>query len=153
MLDRGIELCHIKLMQTLEKLYKVDSQGRLREWTMHIDDNSFYAVKGLVGMKLTQDKPTTSIAKNIGRSNETTDAEQAVLEAMAKWEKKLKEGYAKTPEDAESKAYFDPMLAQSYDDRKAEVEEAYSKQVVYCSNEFAKEFLQSQSPSWQQQCQ
>ena len=92
MLDRGIKLCHIKLMQTLEKLYKVDSQGRLREWTMHIDDNSFYAVKGLVGMKLTQDKPTTSTAKNIGRSNETTDAEQAVLEAMAKWEKKLKEG-------------------------------------------------------------
>ena len=131
MLDRGIKLCHIKLMQTLEKLYKVDSQGRLREWTMHIDDNSFYAVKGLVGMKLTQDKPTTSTAKNIGRSNETTDAEQAVLEAMAKWEKKLKEGYAKTPEDAESKSYFDPMLAQSYDDRKAEVEEAYSKQVVY----------------------
>ena len=70
-------------MQTLEKLYKVDSQGRLREWTMHIDGNSFYAVKGLVGMKLTQDKPTTSTAKNIGRSNETTDAEQAVAEAVA----------------------------------------------------------------------
>ena len=119
-------------METLEKLYKVDSQGRLREWTMHIDDDAFYAVKGLVGMKLTQDKPTTSIAKNIGRSNETTDAEQAMMEARAKWEKKLKEGYAKTPEDAESKCYFDPMLAQSYDDRKSEVTEQYGKNVVYC---------------------
>lgn len=120
-------------MQTLEKLYKVDSQGRLREWTMYIDGNSFYAVKGLVGMKLTQDKPTTSTAKNIGRSNETTEAEQAVAEAVAKWEKKLKEGYAKTPQDAEKKGFFDPMLAQSYDDRKQEVLEFFksSKSCVY----------------------
>ena len=63
------------------------------------DDDAFYAIKGLVGMKLTQDKPTTSTAKNIGRSNETTNSEQAVLEAMAKWEKKLKEGYAKSPRE------------------------------------------------------
>tara|TARA_A200000159_G_scaffold54006_1_gene50000 strand:- start:7093 stop:8286 length:1194 start_codon:yes stop_codon:yes gene_type:complete len=120
-------------METLEKLYKVDSQGRLREWTMHIEGNSFYAVKGLVGMKLTQDKPTTSTAKNIGRSNETTDAEQAVAEAVAKWTKKLKEGYAKTPQDAEKKGFFDPMLAQSYDDRKQEVFECFksSQSCVY----------------------
>ena len=77
-------------MQTLEKLYKVDSQGRLREWTMHIDGNSFYAVKGLVGMKLTQDKPTTSTAKNIGRSNETTDAEQAVGKQLRNGKRNLK---------------------------------------------------------------
>jgi DNA ligase-1 len=110
-------------MQTLEKLYKIDSVGRLREWTIHINEDSFHAVKGLVGMKLTQDKPTTATAKNIGRSNETSDGEQAELEAKAKWDKKLKEGYALTPEDAEDKKYFDPMLAQSYDDRKSDIEQ------------------------------
>jgi len=109
-------------MQTLEKLYKIDSVGRLREWTMNIDGNSFYAVKGLVDMKLTQDKPTIATAKNVGRSNETTEEEQAELEAKAKWDKKLKEGYALTPEEAEDEKYFDPMLAQSYDDRESDVQ-------------------------------
>ena len=118
-------------MQTLEKLYKIDSKGRLREWTMHINRDTFFAIKGLVGMKLTEDKPTFCTSKNIGRSNETTNEEQTILEAKAKWEKKLKEGYAKTPEDAETRAYFDPMLAQSYDDRKSEVEEAYKQGIVY----------------------
>ena len=112
-------------MQTLEKLYKIDSVGRLREWTMNIEGNSFYAVKGLVDMKLTQDKPTTTTPKNVGRSNETTEEEQAELEAKAKWEKKLKEGYALTPKDAESKQYFDPMLAQSFDDRKSDVQNVF----------------------------
>lgn len=112
-------------MQTLEKLYKIDSVGRLREWTMNIEGNSFYAVKGLVDMKLTQDKPTTTTPKNVGRSNETTEEEQAELEAKAKWDKKLKEGYALTPEEAENEKYFDPMLAQSYDDRKSDVQNVF----------------------------
>jgi DNA ligase-1 len=89
---------------------------------MNIDGNSFYAVKGLVDMKLTQDKPTIATAKNVGRSNETTEEEQAELEAKAKWDKKLKEGYALTPEEAEDEKYFDPMLAQSYDDRESDVQ-------------------------------
>ena len=104
-------------MLKLEKLYKIDSLGKLREWTMHIEGDSFYAVKGLVGKKLTQDKPTHATAKNVGRSNETSDEEQAELEAKARWDKKLKEGYALTPEDAESKKYYEPMLAQKFEDR------------------------------------
>ena len=104
-------------MLKLEKLYKIDSLGKLREWTMHIEGDAFYAVKGLVGKKLTQDKPTHATAKNVGRSNETSDEEQAELEAKARWDKKLKEGYALTPEDAESKKYYDPMLAQKFEDR------------------------------------
>ena len=119
-------------MQTLETLYKIDSVGRLREWTMNIDKNSFYAIKGLVDMKLTQDKPTTATAKNVGRSNETTEEEQAELEAKAKWDKKLKEGYALTPKEAECEKYFDPMLAQSYDDRKSDVEKVFGEsQMIY----------------------
>ena len=104
-------------MLKLKKLYKFDSLGNLRDWTMHIEGDSFYAVKGLVGKKLTQDKPTHATAKNVGRSNETSDEEQAELEAKARWDKKLKEGYALTPEDAESKKYYEPMLAQKFEDR------------------------------------
>jgi hypothetical protein len=69
------------MMKTLQTLYKIDTKGKLREWTMHIDGASFYAVKGLVDGKLTTDKPTKTIAKNVGRSNETSAEQQAELEA------------------------------------------------------------------------
>ena len=87
-------------MQKLEKLYKIDSLGKLREWTMVIDGDSFHAEKGLVGGKIVCDKPTTAIGKNEGKVNETTNEEQALLEAQARWDKKLKEGYARTPKEA-----------------------------------------------------
>ena len=54
---------------------------------MHIDGASFYAIKGLVDGKKTTDKPTKTIAKNVGRSNATTAEEQAELEAQAKFQK------------------------------------------------------------------
>ena len=42
------------MTKTLQTLYKIDTKGKLREWTMHIDGASFYAVKGLVDGKKTQ---------------------------------------------------------------------------------------------------
>ena len=109
------------MTKTLDTLFKIDSVGRLREWTMHIDDACFYAVKGLCDGKKTQDKPRCCVAKNVGRSNETTPQTQAESEALAKWQKKLDSGYAKTPEDAKVKKFYEPMLALKYDDRKKEV--------------------------------
>ena len=109
------------MTKKLQTLYKVDTKGKLREWTMHIDGNSFYAVKGLVEGKKTQDKPTETIAKNVGRSNETTPEEQAVLQAQAKFQKKLDSGYALNEIDAQEKKFYEPMLAHNYKDRKDEL--------------------------------
>lgn len=109
------------MTKKLQTLYKVDTKGKLREWTMHIDGNSFYAVKGLVEGKKTQDKPTQTIAKNVGRSNETTPEEQAVLQAQAKFQKKLDSGYALNEIDAQEKKFYEPMLAHNYKDRKSEL--------------------------------
>jgi DNA ligase-1 len=108
-------------MIKLRTLYKIDSVGKLREWSVHVDANTFYAIKGLVGMKLAQDKPTQCTAKNVGRSNETTPEEQAEIEAKAKWEKKIRAGYAESKEGAKVKKFYNPMLAQSYKDRKDEI--------------------------------
>lgn len=108
-------------MKTLQTLYKVDTKGKLREWTMHIDGASFYAVKGLVDGKLTTDKPTKTIAKNVGRSNETSAEQQAELEASAKFQKKLDSGYALNKLDAQKKKFYEPMLAHNYKDRKSEL--------------------------------
>ena len=109
-------------MIKLETLYKVDSVGKLREWTMIIDNNSYHAVKGLVDGKKTTDKPRVAVGKNIGRANATTNEEQAGLEAQSRWEKKLKAGYAETPKKAESKKFYEPMLAQKFEDREATLE-------------------------------
>ena len=75
-------------MIKLETLYKIDSVGKLREWSVHVEGNTFYAVKGLVGMKLITDTPTLCVAKNVGRSNETTPEEQAEIEAKGKWDRR-----------------------------------------------------------------
>jgi len=109
------------MIKTLQTLYKVDTKGKLREWTMHIDGASFYAVKGLVDGKLTTDKPTKTIAKNVGRSNETSAEQQAELEAKAKFQKKLDSGYALNEVDAQKKKFYEPMLAHNYKDRKSEI--------------------------------
>lgn len=108
-------------MKTLQTLYKIDTKGKLREWTMHIDGASFYAVKGLVDGKKTTDKATTTIAKNVGRSNETTPETQAELQAQAKFQKKLDSGYALNELDAQKKKFYEPMLAHNYKDRKSEL--------------------------------
>jgi DNA ligase 1 len=105
-------------MKKLQTLYKIDTTGKLREWTMIIEDASFHAVKGVVGGKMIEDKPRCCEAKNVGRSNETTPQEQAESEAQAKWQKKLDKDYALTEKDAQVKKFYDPMLAQKYEDRK-----------------------------------
>ena len=109
------------MIEKLQTLYKIDSQGRLREWTMNIDGDKFYAVKGLVEGKKTEDKPRIATPKNVGRSNETTAIAQARFEAQAKWQKKIDSGYAVSEEGAKVKKFFEPMLALSYDDRKNEI--------------------------------
>ena len=104
-------------MKKLQTLYKIDTTGKLREWTMIIEDACFHAVKGVVGGKMIEDKPRCCEAKNVGRSNETTPQEQAELEAQAKWQKKLDKDYALSEEDAKNKQFYAPMLAQKYEDR------------------------------------
>jgi DNA ligase 1 len=109
-------------MMKMRTLYKIDSVGKLREWTMVVENNSYHAVKGLVDGKKTTDKPRVTFGKNIGRANATSDEEQAELEAKSRWDKKLKAGYAETPEEAESKKFYEPMLAQKFEDREATLE-------------------------------
>jgi DNA ligase-1 len=109
------------MIKKLQTLYKIDTRGKLREWTCVVDGSTFYAIKGLVGMKLTQDKPTQCVAKNVGRSNETTPEAQADFQAQAKFTKKLDSGYARTEDEAKIKKFYEPMLALSYDDREQEI--------------------------------
>ncbi len=65
-------------------LFIRDSKGKERQWTVWTEDANVIVEHGLVTGKKTQ-KKIVAKAKNIGKANETTPAEQALLEAQAKW--------------------------------------------------------------------
>lgn len=116
-------------MKKLKTLYKKDSRGKLREWTIFTKNNTFWTEAGLIDGKKNKSKPTICTAKNIGSSNETSPEQQAELEAQAKWDKKAKSGYVENLNDVDDKVFYEPMLAHSFKDRQAQVKfPVYSQQ-------------------------
>ena len=94
-------------------LYKYTSKGQAQQWQIFVTGDSFFTEEGIVGGKLTRSLPTFCSAKNIGRANETTPSEQAILEAKAKHQKKLDAGYSENLAQSGAK-FFEPMLAFEY---------------------------------------
>lgn len=103
-------------------LYKLDSKGKLREWTITVDQYSNYSdmviTAGLCDGKKVVNTVAISEGKNLGRSNETTPHTQALLEAEAKIELQLRSGYVTDPSEAKQAILGSglpaPMLAQKY---------------------------------------
>jgi DNA ligase-1 len=81
----------------LERLYKTAKTGATQIIDMTIDGDTYTRTWGQLDGKQ-QSKPTTAKPKNIGRSNETTAAEQAIIEAKAVWAKKQKANYSTSME-------------------------------------------------------
>ncbi len=79
-------------MQINTTLYYQNTKNTVRQWKVFVVDNKITVEFGQVDGKL-QTKDTFVFGKNIGKINETTDHEQAILEAKAKWEKQVKKGY------------------------------------------------------------
>lgn len=75
-------------MQQLDILYKRDSKGNSRQWEVWTDGDKVVVQHGMTGGKL-QLKTTVSKPKNIGKVNETNGAQQAVSEAISKWNKQV----------------------------------------------------------------
>jgi len=92
---------------TFKTLYKNTSLGQLQSWQIVVEGNTYYTIEGI--NQLSQSKPTVCVGKNVGRANETTPEEQALLEANSLYQKKLDKGYS---EDApQASKFFEPMLA------------------------------------------
>lgn len=96
-------------------IYKLDSKGKERFLTVKAESGDLVQVSGLLGTDSPIEHRKTCKAKNIGRSNETTPEQQAILEAEAKWKTKIDEGYFETLEDCNSIKVVLPMLAKSFD--------------------------------------
>lgn len=92
-------------------LYGYATNGSVKQWSIKVEGGTFTVSHGKKGGKLTS-KTTQVKPKNIGRVNETTPEEQAVLEATSKWKKQVDKGYAENIEDAGK--LLNPMLAHDY---------------------------------------
>ena len=97
------------------KLYKYTTRGQIQEWQIFCppDENYYYTVEGIQNGKQTTSEPTFCSGKNIGKSNETTEEQQTLLEAQSKYQKKLDSGYSTDIATSGAK-FFEPMLAQDF---------------------------------------
>lgn len=101
-------------MEYTKTLYKKDSKGKIRTLTISAYMGKVAQVSGLMDGKKVE-HVSDSKPKNVGKANETTVAEQAVLEAKAKIKNKLDQGYFETLDDARNEEVVLPMLAKSFD--------------------------------------
>lgn len=74
-------------------LYKPTKTGSTQQWSIEVQGDSFVCTYGQLDGKL-QSQTTKCEGKNIGRANETTPEQQAVLEMDALITKKIKSGYS-----------------------------------------------------------
>jgi len=103
----------------LPKLYKRTVTGATQEWQIFFADGEYYTVSGQTDGKKIINAPTACKGKNLGKKNETTNEQQAELEAKAKWQKKVDEGYTADVDAAifgAAPLRYNPMLAKDYED-------------------------------------
>ena len=109
----------VTTMQQLPTLYHTSKTGATVQWNIWTEDADIVREYGQMGGKM-QVARTTAIGKNIGKSNETTPNEQAILEAKARHKKRLDGKYSLTIEECKKEVFL-PMLASSFDKRKDKV--------------------------------
>lgn len=94
-----------------ETLYGDPKNGSAKQWSVFVEDDKVIVEWGRVGGKL-QSKETICTPKNVGKANETSPHEQAMLEALAKWQKQHDNKLYRTSiKEAESVGKLLPMLA------------------------------------------
>ena len=110
-------------MQTiynLPKLYKRDTTGKIREWTIqygwNLDETQAgtRVISGLQDGKKVTSEWYIKEAKNVGRANATTNITQAKAEAQSEWDKRVEKEYFEDVASIDSYTAFKPMLANDF---------------------------------------
>lgn len=112
-----------KIIKAFPTLYTKDRENRLREWIQQVVDmgNGTFEIQtkhGLQNGKQQVEKVTINLGKNVGRANETTPEQQAILEAQSKWNGMKDKGYSENPKDIEQVL---PMLAKKFQEYKHKI--------------------------------
>lgn len=97
-------------------LYQRNSNGSVQQWQIFVEGDQYYTISGKKDGKLVESAKTNSKPKNVGKANETTGEQQAILEAQAKYKKKLESGYSESLENIDDTGFVEPMLAHKYQD-------------------------------------
>lgn len=105
----------------LNTIYKTTTTGKTQQWQIEVVGNKLRTISGQVGGKLVTSEWTVVYGKNDGRSNATTDEEQAMKEAESRRTHKLERGYFEDIVDIDNEQYFKPMLAKKWEDYKDKV--------------------------------
>lgn len=111
-------------------LFNLDTKNKVRQWSISVlqnhDDTATITVsQGLKDGNLTDRSTHITTGKNLGRSNETTPAQQAVSEAESKIAKQRDRGYCDevpTTQGQNGMGFIKPMLALASDKVKGEVD-------------------------------
>lgn len=94
-------------------IYKKNNSDKILIIQYYTDGDCIVQKSGREDGKLVE-RRSTCVAKNVGRSNETTPEQQAVKEMLARIESKCKTDYFKTREEALGSNVLLPMLADTY---------------------------------------
>lgn len=95
----------------MKTLYKKAKTGKIQVHSMWTVGPIIYSEYGTHNGKM-QVSSVVAEPKNVGKANETTASEQAILEMNSKLQNKRDKGYFDTIEEAENQIVFLPMLAK-----------------------------------------
>ena len=110
----------------LPTLYKKTTTGKTQTWEIEISGNKFRTISGQQDGKKITNNWTVCHPKNVDKANATTAEEQALKEAEAKHEKKLKAGYHSNVKNISKKRFYEPMLAQDFKNKNRNKEVMFS---------------------------
>lgn len=97
----------------VKSLYKLDSKGKTRILNYWTEGALICQSSGLLNGALVENKKEAK-PKNVGKANETTGEEQAVLEIQSKIKEKINEGYCETINECFASKLVLPMLAKDF---------------------------------------
>lgn len=106
-------------MRKLPTLYHAAKKGEIRVWKIWTENDTIFTEYGVLDGKL-QVSEKKATPKNVGRSNETTAAQQAELEAASLWTYKKERKYRESIEEAQQQLLL-PMLAKGFDKNKNKI--------------------------------
>jgi DNA ligase-1 len=105
------------------QLYALASTGKVKTWKIWVVKNAdgtatIWTRHGYVDGNLQEKPKIIKVGKNIGRSNETSPFEQAVLQAKSTYQKKIDKNYMTNDTDIhDAVKILLPMLAHSWTER------------------------------------
>lgn len=111
-------------------LFKETTTGAIQQWWIEQDGGQYRMHSGQVEGKTVVSAWTVAKPKNVGRSNESSGADQASAEIASAYELKRKKGYCTSIDAARASERFQCMLAEPYNQKPKETDASYQRRMA-----------------------